>query len=83
MPEPAMQPAPDRAYQLIFEGISQAVAQAMVPIREEITAGLRQTNRRLEKLETDVAEIRTDVAEVKGRLDRVESKLDQVLEKLG
>ena len=68
MAEPAMQPDPIEPYQLIAEGISQAVAHAMIPVRQEITAGLRQTNRRLDKLETDVDEIKTTLARIEAKL---------------
>lgn len=66
MGEPARQPDPSA---LFAEAMSQAVAQAMVPIRQEINAGLHNLERRMSGLEE--------------RMDRVEAKLDQILEKLG
>lgn len=63
---------------MVLEGLSQMVAKAMVPIRQEIIAGIRETNRRLDSLDGRVERLEADMAEVKTRLDAVEKRLDGI-----
>ena len=55
-------------YDLMREAMSQAVAEAMIPMRQEINAGIHQLDRRVERLEMDMAEMKATLARIEGKL---------------
>ena len=68
MAEAARQSDQPDPFELLREGISQAVAQAMIPVREEINANLRELNVRMEKLEGRMDAMAADIALIKKHL---------------
>ena len=65
-------------YDLMREAMSQAVAEAMIPMRQEINAGIRQLDERVERIETDVSQLKGDMAEVKGDVSQLKTDVSQL-----
>ena len=75
MAEAARQTDQPDPYDLLREGLSQAVAQAMIPVREEINANLRALNGRMEKLEGRMEKLGSDMAEMKADMALIKKHL--------
>ena len=70
-----IQPDP---YDLLRQGISQAVAEAMIPVREEINANFRALGERVDKLESRVGKIEERMDKLEGRFDRLEERMGRM-----